>query len=358
MTYFFLFLFALTLSFWLTKAVRILALRCKVVDVPDSDRKRHVRPTPLLGGVAIFMALAIILFWQRDLLVSGDLTFYHWLGVLVGAGFLIVGGILDDKYNLNFKQQIIWPILASLAVIAGGVGIEKITNPVSGLFFLNTWQVPLGVWFGQAYYFEILSDLFTFVWLMGMMYTTKLLDGVDGLVASVAGVGALVIFLFTVTTRYYQPDIAVAALVLAGACAGYLLLAWPPAKIFLGEGGSLLLGFVLGVLSIISGGKIAIALLIMGIPILDVVWTIVRRASQGKNPFKSADRGHLHFRLLDSGLSARKTVLIYCLVATVFGLSALFLQAKGKMAALIILVFVMLVFVAWFTYLDKKSKIS
>jgi len=186
------------------------------------------------------------------------------------------------------------------------------------------------------------------------MYTTKLLDGLDGLVSGLGAIGAFIIFLFTITTKYYQPDIGLAALILAGACLGFLVFNWHPAKIFLGEGGSLLVGFLLGVLAIISGGKIAIALLVMGLPILDVAWTIVRRLADGKNPFRFADRLHLHHRLYDLGLGQRRTVLIYYLISTVFGLSALFLQSQGKMLALAVLLMIMLGLVISLRYLAKS----
>jgi len=354
--YFYIFLATFILSMILTVLVKKLAKKLKIVDLPNEQRKHHKGAVPLLGGVAIFLATVIVLFWQKEALVSGNLAYHHWLGVLIGATFLVLGGVLDDKYNLKPKYQIIWPLLACLSVVAGGVGIEKITNPFAGLLFLNQWSLPIGFWWGQMHYFEVLTDLFTILWLMGMIYTTKLLDGLDGLVTGVGAIGSLIIFLFTTTTRYYQPDIALASLVFAGALLGFLIFNWRPAKIFLGEGGSLLLGFVLGVLSIISGGKIAIALLIMGIPILDVIWLIISRLSQGKNPFKTADRRHLHFRLLDSGLGVRKTVLVYYVLSAIFGLSALFLQSKGKLVLLAVLGLLMLALIVWFAYLDKKNK--
>ena len=188
-----------------------------------------------------------------------------------------------------------------------------------------------------------------------MMYTTKLLDGVDGLVSGVSAIGAFVIFLFTMTAKYYQPDIGLAALILSAACFGFLVFNWHPAKIFLGEGGSLFLGFILGALAIISGGKIAIALLIMGIPILDVVWTIIRRLAAGNNPFRFADRRHLHFRLLDAGLGPRKTVLTYYGFSLLFGLAALFLQSRGKLMAIGVLVLIMMGVVMGFRWVDRKS---
>jgi UDP-GlcNAc:undecaprenyl-phosphate/decaprenyl-phosphate GlcNAc-1-phosphate transferase len=321
--------------------IRKVALWLNITDVPGDKRKIHQEKKPLLGGVAIFLSFFTVLFLIRDQLLVGKLEPHHWLGFFIGACFLMMGGILDDKFNLKPSQQIVWPILAAVAVIAGGVQIEKITNPLGGFLYLQ--------------YF---SPIIIFVWLLGMMYTTKLLDGIDGLVTSVTAVGSFIIFLFTMTTHYYQPDIGAAALVLAGACLGFLFFNWHPAKIFLGEGGSLLLGYILGVLAIISGGKIAIALLIMGIPIMDVIWTIARRLRAGKNPFKFSDRQHLHFRLLDLGLTQRQTVLVYCAFTAIFGLSALFLQSQGKILTLAMLVLIMLVMVVALNYIERRKNKS
>ncbi len=341
MYYLLFFLGTFGLSYFLTLAVKELAVHFKVLDYPDEGRKKHTAATPLLGGVAIFIALVLSLYSGRGIILSGNLEITHWLGVLAGAIILIIGGVIDDtKKNSPFKQ-FLFPLVAALAVVAGGVGIEKITNPIGGFIYFS----------------GLIAPLFSVLWLLGMMYTTKLLDGVDGLVSSVGAVGGIVIFLFTITTRWYQPDIAFAALMLTAACLGFLMLNWSPAKIFLGEAGALFIGFVLGVLSIISGGKIAIALLIMGIPILDVAWTIIRRVWAGKNPFKSADRQHLHFRLLDAGLSPRLTVVLFASVSLVFGLSALFLQSRGKVVTLVILALLMLGLIGLFNWLDRKIKI-
>ncbi len=354
--YLIIFILTVLLTYCLTISIRKLAIKLNIVDVPNKDRKIHCQNVPLLGGIAIFFSFFIILFFVRDKLVAGNLEINHWVGVFTGACFIIIGGYLDDKYNLKPQYQIIWPILATIAVIAGGVNIEKISNPFGGLLYLNNLKVPLLSWGGEMHYFVVLSDIIIVYWLMGMMYTTKLLDGIDGLVTGVTAIGGFIIFLFTMTTRYYQPDIGLAALILAAVCLGFLILNWHPAKIFLGEGGSLLLGFILGVLAIISGGKIAIALLIMGLPILDVIWTIVRRTIAGQNPFKFADKKHLHFKIMELGLGQRKTALIYYGFATIFGMSALFLQSRGKVLALSILIIIMLVIIIGFSYLDKKVK--
>lgn len=333
------FIITLFLSAGLTFLVLQMAKKLKITDRPDAERKFHQGNVPLLGGLAIFLAFFIILFFSRGQLLSGDLLPSHWFGFFIGACFLMVGGFLDDKYSLKPAQQFIFPVLAIISVIAGGVQMEKITNPLGGYLYLGS-----------------VSAVLIALWLLGMMYTTKLLDGLDGLVTGLTAIGSFVIFLFTLTPKYYQPDIALAALVLAAASLGFLLFNWHPAKIFLGEGGSLFLGYALGVLAVISGGKIAIALLVMGIPILDVVWTILRRLAQGKNPFKFADRQHLHFRLLEAGLSERISVLLFYAISIMFGLSALFLQSIGKVFALIALASIMLLIVIFFAYLDRKGK--
>ncbi|HRH32693.1 MAG TPA: MraY family glycosyltransferase [bacterium] len=343
------------LGAWLlTLGIRKIALRFNILDYPTEERKQHTKAIPLLGGIAIFIALALALFFGKNIILSGNLEPHHWLGVLIGGGFIMIGGFLDDKYKLPPGLQILFPLLAALAVIIGGVGIEKITNPSGDFFYLNQLEFPIFIWQGKIFYFNLIADSFTILWLLGMSYTTKLLDGVDGLVGSITAVASLVIFLFTTTTRWQQDDIAFASLMLLAACLGFLIVNWHPAKIFLGEGGSLFLGFMLGVLSIISGGKIAIALLIMGIPVLDVIWTIIRRSFKGKNPFKFADREHLHFRLLDAGMSPRLTVLAFCLVSFIFGLSALFLQSKGKIYSLIILFILMISLLGVFKWLDRR----
>ncbi len=340
--YFFIFIESLLLSVVLSFIAIIISKKFNILDFPRGGRKIHTKPIPLLGGLGVFSAFFIILFFNLDSIISGDLSLRHWLGVFVGALFILIGGILDDKLNLSPKFQIIWPVLAIFSVIVGGVGIEKITNPFGGLIEINLY----------------ISGVIIFVWLLGMMYTTKLLDGLDGLVSGVVLIGSCIIFLFTISERYYQYDIAVVSLILTGVCFGFLILNWHPAKIFLGESGSLFLGFILGVLSIISGAKIAIALLVMALPIMDVFWTVLRRLKAGKNPFKFADKKHLHHRLLALGLGQRKTAFIYYAFAGFFGLSALFMQSCGKIFSLIFLVFLMFLIVFYFNFLEKNTNHS
>ncbi|MFH1255017.1 MAG: MraY family glycosyltransferase [bacterium] len=328
------------LSAVLTWLALKLALKLGITDKPDQDRKTHGRETALLGGMAVFAAFFIVLYFARRGILGGNLEPRHWIGFFAGGIFLMIGGFLDDRYNLKPARQIIWPVLAIASVIAGGVEIEKITGPFGGYFYLGNFSAVLIAF-----------------WLLGMMYTTKLLDGLDGLVSGMTAIGSLVIFLFTMSAKYYQPDISLAALILAAACAGFLFFNWHPAKIFLGEGGSVFLGYALGVLSIISGGKFAVALLVMGMPALDAAWTIIRRIISGKNPFKFADREHLHFRLLNLGLGVKKSVLLFYAISIIFGMSALFLQSKGKIFALAALFAIMIFAISLLAYLDRKRKI-
>lgn len=351
------FILTIALSFLLTLVMKKLATRFRILDYPDKERKQHGKAMPLLGGGAIFIAFWLTMLVNHEHILSSNLEPHHWLGVFFGSLILMIGGLLDDIKKLKPLTQFLFPLLASLAVIIGGVGIEKISSLSGGLLYLDNWKYPIMSWGNKTFYFSVIADFFTVLWLLGMTYTTKLLDGVDGLVSSITATGALVIFLFTTTTRWHQPDIALAAFILLAACLGFLILNWHPAKIFLGEGGSLFLGFMLGVLSIISGGKIAIALLIMGIPILDVVWTILRRLMKGHNPFKFADRQHLHFKLQDAGLGPRWTVSLFCLSSLLFGLCSLFLQSRGKLYSLAALGIVMIALLALFRWLDRRSVI-
>ncbi|MEK7122283.1 MAG: MraY family glycosyltransferase, partial [Patescibacteria group bacterium] len=214
---------------------------------------------------------------------------------------------------------------------------------------LNQWEILIFWWNGLPRYFTVFADLLTFVWLFGTMYTTKLLDGLDGLVSGITVIGAMTIGLVSLLFFVNEPT-AVLSFLTAGAFAGFLIWNFNPAKIFLGEAGSVLAGFFLGVLAIISGAKFAIALLILGIPILDTAWIIFRRiVIEKRSPFQG-DRKHLHFRIVDAGFTQRQTVFLLWAVSALFGVSALFMQTRQKFAALILLVAVMLfliLFIRW-----------
>jgi len=318
--------------------------------VSKEKRKIHKRPIALGGGLAIFFSffLSVFLAWIFGDNFYYDIVFRNLLGLFLGSLFLVVGGILDDKYVLKPKIQILFPVLAAMTIIFSGIGPHIISNPFGGVIHLDFWQINFGN-FGKL---VVLADVLVFFWLMGMMFTTKFLDGLDGLVSGIVFIGACVLFFFSLQTNWFQPDVALLSIILAAAVLGFLVWNWFPAKIFLGEGGSLLTGFLLGTLAIISGSKIAITLLVMAIPILDVARVIWARFKKG-HPIYLGDREHLHFRLLDTGLSQKQAVLLFYAISLLFGLSALFLQSSQKFLALILLFVIMILLVIWFG--KKKS---
>ncbi len=349
---------ALALSFLLTIGIRRLAFKFNITDKPDLPRKIHKQPVPLLGGLAIFLSFWLVIGYLSlftSLLPGRYIEPSFLVGAMVGGLILMLGGALDDRYNLSPRWQILFPILAAWAVIGSGIGIGFVSNPLGGgLWHLDRWQWPLFTVAGQTAYFVLLADVFTFIWLLGTMYTTKLLDGLDGLVSGITTIAAVVIFALSLTHKTYQPDVALLAIVLAGATLGFLIWNFHPAKIFLGEGGSVWVGFMLGLLAIISGGKVATALLVMGIPILDVGWVIIRRVLWERKSLSEGDRQHLHFRLLTAGFSEQKSVLLLWGLSALFGMTSLFLQTRGKVYSLLIMLFVTIILALWVTRRSKS----
>jgi len=336
---------AFVISFFSTLIVRYLANRCGIVDHPHHPKNVHTHPVPRLGGVAIFLAVAIAVVGSlltSHWLTSGTISINQYIGFLLGASILMIGGFLDDAFELPPRFAIIAPLIASLVVIAFGVNIEKLTNPFGGVIYLSHLQ----------------SNIIVFIWLMVVMYTTKFLDGLDGLATSVTSVGALMVLLLSLTVAYFQPDVALLAVIVIGAELGFLFWNFHPASIFLGEGGSTLVGFLLGMLAVISGGKLATALLVLGIPLLDLMWVMLRRMKAGGiKRIVQGDRKHLHHRLLDLGWNQTQIVLLYIIVSGLFGASTLFLQSRQKVIVLILLAGLMLLTAAFFVKKEKRLTI-
>ncbi len=349
------FVFSLILAIFLTPLVKKLAWRFDIVDRPGLSRKIHPRPTPLLGGTAVFLSFLIVLIfaWLLGWLDDGIIKPTQIWAIILGGTILIIGGILDDKYNLKPWQSFLFPVAAVIVAVTLGIGVRYVTNP----FIAGSGPYGRALFYFSWVDLKIISfgALFSFLWLLGMIYTTKFLDGLDGLVAGVGAIGAIILFIVSLFWDVPQSGTSILCLILTGALLGFLVYNFHPASIFLGEGGATFVGFMLGVLSIISGGKIATALLIMGIPILDVVWVIFRRLFfEGRHIF-DADRKHLHFRLLDVGLSHRQAVLFLYLLTLIFGSSALFLQSQYKVLALGVMVIVMVILGAILVLKYKKK---
>ncbi len=319
------FLSALFLSIILTLLVKKLARSLKVMDRPDQQRKLHPQPTPLLGGVAIFLSFwAVVLFLIFNPVYGLEKITSQLLVALISSSIIMFIGIADDLRPLSAKLRLMFVAIAVFICVIYFPWLTKITNPFGG-------YIELG---------QTIGGILVFFWLMGTTYTVKILDGLDGLATGVVAIGAFIILLLTSVTKFYQPNVSLVAGVFLAACLGFLMFNFYPAKIFLGESGSMFIGFMLGILAIIGGGKLATALLVMAIPILDIIRVVYKRIRRGQPIFKG-DREHLHFRLLDSGFSHRRAVLVLYFLAFVFGVTALFLQSMQKLYALLALVILM-----------------
>ncbi len=345
-------------SFFLTFFIRRLALRFKFLDLPQlSSRKHHLFPVPLLGGVAIYLSFFTVLFFliETNTIILSSWYSKNIVGLFFASTIIIIGGILDDRYQLRPQQSIWFPIMATITLIGSGVGIRELSNPLGGVFDLTQYEIGLFWFHGTLFKFTFLADLFSIFWLLGMTYTTKVLDGLDGLVGGLTVIGGVILIVFSLSEKYYDPSLALLASILVGSFLGFLILNWHPAKIFLGEGGSLLSGFLLGALAIFSGSKVAMTFLVMGVPILDFFWVIIERIFiLRKSPFHSGDRRHLHLRLLDFGWGQKKAVLWYYMLAFLFGLTAIFFQTQGKFFLFFIL-FVYMILISFFVNKRKKE---
>ena len=349
--FFFAFALAFFLSFLLTFFVSRFAVKRNIVDAPDSERRFHDQPTPTLGGLAIyisfFIATVSVGFWLGNLL-NGNIPIKILTSIFAGGFILMVGGYLDDKYRLPPRYSVIFPVLASLVIVSSGISAVSVHNPLTGkVVYLDDVLI---------YGMPILSGLIVFSWTMLMTYTTKLLDGMDGLVTGITAIGALVLFALSLSSQVMQEQTAFLAITFCGSLLGFLILNSYPAKIFLGEGGSTFAGFMLAVLAIVSGGKIATAVLVMGIPLLDAIWVVLQRIFNRQSPF-SGDRKHLHFRLTEIGFSPSQAVLFLYAITGLFGASALFLQSMGKLIAfLLMVVFMMVLVVGLFVAYNFRQK--
>lgn len=345
----------IALSVVVTGIVRRIALRLHVIDRPSSTkegRKQHARPTPLWGGLAIYLvfcgALAMA---STDVLPSfyetSPILLKHVWGLMLGGLILMIGGMIDDKYDLKPWIQIVFPVAAAGVVIASGLGFTFLANPFGTGLDLTVWQIDVFTWNGDAYQLTPLADLFTFVWILVAVYATKMLDGLDGLVSGITVVSGVALFVLSLLLETQQPATAYIALSLAAATAGFLVWngPFPQAKIFLGEGGSTFLGFVLAVLAIISGVKIGAVLLLLGLPLVDMMIVIVRRMLARQSPFQG-DRRHIHFRLQMVFEHARRqrasAYAVYSMwgIVAVFGLAAVLFEGKTKALLLLVLVLV------------------
>lgn len=328
------FFVAFLITFSTTPLVRKLAFKIGAVDVPKDKRRVHKKPIALIGGLAIFYGFIV------SLLVFNQGMTKQLVGIIIGSVFIIILGILDDKYNLRASVKLLGQIVAALIVVLCGVQINTITNP--NIFSANQY-IDIG-------YFAIPV---TVLWIVGVTNAINLIDGIDGLAVGVSSIASISLFFISL---YVSGDLNVAIITasVAGACFGF----WPynsnPAKIFMGDTGAMFLGFVLSSASVLGLVKsyaaisFAVPILILGLPLFDTTFAILRRLFKGEH-IMAPDRGHLHHRLLDAGFNQKQVVIILYVASAIFGLAGILLAGGRSLRALfLILAVVVVVALAYF----------
>lgn len=329
----FLGLTAFLVTFLTTPLVARLAKKFGLVD--DPSRRRHPAHThkgvvPRAGGLAIYLgfAAACFLFLPINKVL---------LGILTGGLIIILIGLWDDKVDLSPYFRFLTNFLAAGLVVSAGVGIPYITNPFNGVLRLDTWRISFD--FLGPHSILVWADLFAIVWIVWCANMVNWSKGVDGQMPGFVAIAAVTLGILSF--RFSAHDISqwvvtALAFITAGAFLGFLPWNFYPQKIMPGYGGGTLAGYLLAVLSILSWGKLGTAILVLGVPMIDAVYTVGRRIVAGKSPFW-ADRGHLHHKLLDLGWGRRRIALFYWLVSAILGVVALTLTSQQKLFAIILL---------------------
>ena len=322
------FVAAAILALVLTPLVRRFSRRFGLVDRPD-PRRVNLRPVPRGGGLAVagaFLPVAIlaVILVDRDDIGSIQIPSSvppSALGALLIGGLVAAAiGFLDDVLQIRARWQLLGQLAVAFVAVALGVQVGGVANPFGP---------------GSIQLDGIFAVGFTVVWVVGMINSINFIDGLDGLSSGIALIAAVTLGLISLTTSvgvFGQPFIALLCFVLAGALLGFLRWNFHPASIFAGTSGVMFVGYTLAVLSILGTAKVAVALLVLGVPIIDTFWIIVRRVASGRSPF-TPDRGHVHHRMLDLGLGHTQTVLLIYGITIVLGILSFFLSGAGQLYA-------------------------
>jgi UDP-GlcNAc:undecaprenyl-phosphate/decaprenyl-phosphate GlcNAc-1-phosphate transferase len=308
-----------------TPLVRRMAFTLGVFDEPDGDRRVHMQPTPRLGGIAIYLGFMLSLFTVLNLALThteeirkylGNRDLAHLIGLLFGGTLMLGVGLWDDIMTMSPRRKFFAQLgVSAIAVVLYGFTIVDVRLPNFGYLDLAWFAIP-----------------FSLFWYMGMVNAINFLDGLDGLVAGVTLIASVTLILVSLWHNEYLVAITMCAL--AGATAGFLPYNYNPARIFMGDGGSLFIGFVLASGAVMGTEKKAVAisliipLLVLALPIFDTAAAIIRRMRRGA-PLFGADRGHVHHKLLDLGLSQRQAVNLIYVVCGLLGALALALSRPG-----------------------------
>ena len=333
---------AAVISLISTPLVKRLAKRIGAIDNPEDSRRIHTSPIPRLGGLAIFIGflLCVILFADLDRQIRGIIT---------GAVIIVIIGVIDDIFQLRAIIKLIVQIFAAVIAVYHGVVVEAFVNP----FILSeATLVELG-------YFAI---PITIIWIVAITNSVNFIDGLDGLAVGVSAVSSVVMLIIALV--FVEINVAIVLAALVGACIGFLPHNFNPAKIFMGDTGALLLGYVLATVSILGLFKLyavvslVVPLLALGIPLFDTSFAFFRRMLRGQNPM-NADRGHLHHRLLNMGLSQKQAVILMYAISALLGFIAvvMVISTRSEVRALILTAAVLVVgTIVYIAFKGRKKK--
>lgn len=342
------FLLAFLISFLLTPLVISIYRQAGWVDDPRKTRRlkdTHFYPVPRGGGIPIFLALAI----SSLLLLPAD---QHLMGIIWGVALLTVIGILDDRLNLNPYLRLIICFIAAGIVVSSGIGIGFITNPLGGIIKLDQPRINFYL-FGEQRSIWILADLFALFWIVFLTNIVNWSKGFDGQLPGIVGIAGLTIALLALrfSADVTQWPVAILAAITAGSYFGFLPYNFYPQKIMPGYGGGSLAGFMLAILAILSTTKVGTAIMVLGVPFIDAIYSIIRRILSGRSPVWG-DRGHLHHKLLDEWhWGKRKTAFFYWLITALLGGLALNLNSLHKFYTMAMLAVFIGGLLLWFNLL-------
>ncbi|MBU4338086.1 undecaprenyl/decaprenyl-phosphate alpha-N-acetylglucosaminyl 1-phosphate transferase [Patescibacteria group bacterium] len=329
------FIISFALSLFLTLFLIKISAKLKIF-FPAGKQYFYGNNISRIGGAAIIAAFLSAIFF------TGNLEFDNlkW-GMAICSVIILFFGFIDDIKKLSWKKQIFAQIIVAAVMIYSGLGVEYIANPFGGAEFrMDTAAYQIA---GKQYY--LFSSVFVLFLIVGFMNIVNWLDGLDGLAGGVGIIGFLTLFFLSISSLVNQPPIGIISIAAAGAILGFLLFNFYPAKIFMGTSGAMFIGFLLAVVSVFSGAKLATVALVLTIPILDAVWVIIRRVRKNSSIFAGDKKNHLHYRLLELGFSQNKIVFFYYILSILFGIIALKLGGLGKFIAFIIFTSLVILFV-------------
>lgn len=348
------FIFACLLTFLITPVVIGIAKRFRLVDDPrirHHPASVHTGIVPRAGGLALYTGVVI------SVLMFIGITNIS-LAIGISGLILTTIGLLDDRKDINPYIRLIAITVSAGLVVSSGVKIPYITDPISGgVLNLDTWSMQI-TFLGNNHTVMIWSVIFAFLWIMWTINIVGWSAGVDGQMPGFVAIAACTLGILALRfdqTVAANKDVPLLAFIVAGVFIGFLPWNYYPQKIMPGYGGKTLAGLLLGILGILSYGKVGTALLVLGIPTLDAAYTLLRRMISGKSPVW-ADRGHLHHQLLSIGWGKRRIALFYWFVSAILGAIALTVTSRQKLFLFLFISVAFGVFIVWVKFFMQFSK--